>query len=186
VSWCATCDGFFFREQNIAVVGGGDSALEEAIFLTRFAERVTVVHRRAALKASKIMQKRAFANPSIEFRWDSVAEDVTGTGQVDGLIVRDTLTDQRSTLPVTGVFIAIGHDPRNDLVRGQVALDDAGYVVTESPSSRTHLSGVFACGDLVDHSYRQAITAAGSGCIAALDVERYLAGAADNREERRA
>jgi thioredoxin reductase (NADPH) len=186
VSWCATCDGFFFGEQNIAVVGGGDSALEEAIFLTRFAERVTVVHRRAALKASKIMQKRAFANPSIEFRWDSVAEDVTGTGQVDGLIVRDTLTDQRSTLPVTGVFIAIGHDPRNELVRGQVALDDAGYVVTQSPSSRTHLSGVFACGDLVDHNYRQAITAAGSGCIAALDVERYLAGAEDNREERRA
>jgi thioredoxin reductase (NADPH) len=186
VSWCATCDGFFFRQQNIAVIGGGDSALEEAIFLTRFADRVTVVHRRSALKASKIMQKRAFANPSIEFRWNSVAEDVLGTERVDGLVLRDTLTDQRTTLPVTGVFIAIGHDPRNELVRGQVALDDVGYVVTESPSSRTHIPGVFACGDLVDHSYRQAITAAGSGCVAALDVERYLATVEETTQERRA
>jgi thioredoxin reductase (NADPH) len=186
VSWCATCDGFFFRQQNIAVIGGGDSALEEAIFLTRFADRVTVVHRRSALKASKIMQKRAFANPSIEFRWNCVAEDVLGTERVDGLVLRDTLTDQRTTLPVTGVFIAIGHDPRNELVRGQVALDDVGYVVTESPSSRTHIPGVFACGDLVDHSYRQAITAAGSGCVAALDVERYLATVEETTQERRA
>jgi thioredoxin reductase (NADPH) len=187
VSWCATCDGFFFREQNIAVIGGGDSALEEAIFLTRFADRVTVVHRRGALKASKIMQNRAFANPVIEFRWNSVAEDVIGTEQVDGLVVRDTLTNQRSTLPVTGVFIAIGHDPRNELVRGQVGLDDGGYVLTEGRSSRTHIPGVFACGDLVDHSYRQAITAAGSGCIAALDVEHFLAAMEeDTNQERRA
>jgi thioredoxin reductase (NADPH) len=184
VSWCATCDGFFFRDQDIAVIGGGDSALEEAIFLTRFAQRVTVIHRRSALKASKIMQKRAFANSAIEFRWNSVAEDVTGTSQVDGLVVRDTLTDQRSTLPVTGVFIAIGHDPRNELLRGQVTLDDAGYVATEGQSSRTHLPGVFACGDLVDYSYRQAITAAGSGCVAALDVERYLATVADTNPKR--
>jgi thioredoxin reductase (NADPH) len=130
------------------------------------------------------MQKRAFANSAIEFRWNSVAEDVTGTSQVDGLVVRDTLTDQRSTLPVTGVFIAIGHDPRNELLRGQVAFDDAGYVATEGQSSRTHLPGVFACGDLVDHSYRQAITAAGSGCIAALDVERYLATVAGTNPKR--
>ena len=131
------------------------------------------------------MQNRALANPLIEFRWNSVAEDVTGTERVDGLVVRDTLTDQRSTLPATGVFIAIDHDPRNELVRGQVALDDAGYVVTEAPSSRTHIPGVFACGDLVDHSYRQAITAAGSGCITALDVERYLADVEDTNPERR-
>jgi thioredoxin reductase (NADPH) len=175
VSWCATCDGFFFRGQHIAVVGGGDSALEEAIFLTRFAKHVTIVHRRDALKASKIMQKRALGNPSIEFRWNSVAEDVVGTRRVAGLVVRDILTDQPSALPVTGVFIAIGHDPRNELVHGQVALDDAGYVLTQGPSSRTQNPGVFACGDLVDHSYRQAITAAGSGRIAALDVEHYLA-----------
>ncbi|MFD9667994.1 thioredoxin-disulfide reductase [Rhodococcus sp. NPDC059968] len=175
VSWCATCDGFFFRDQHIAVIGGGDSALEEAMFLTRFAASVTVVHRRDTLKASKIMQERAFANSKIRFLWNSVAEDVIGDEQVVGLVVRDTATDHLTTLRVTGVFIAIGHDPRNDLVHGQVELDDAGYVLTEGRTSRTPVSGVFACGDLVDHTYRQAITAAGSGCSAALDVERYLA-----------
>ncbi|MFF2112665.1 thioredoxin-disulfide reductase [Rhodococcus koreensis] len=175
VSWCATCDGFFFREQHIAVIGGGDSALEEAMFLTRFAASVTVVHRRDTLKASKIMQERAFANPKIRFLWNNVPEDVIGEEQVVGLVVRDTGTDELSTLRVTGVFIAIGHDPRHELVHGQVPLDDAGYVLTEGRSSRTAVTGVFACGDLVDHSYRQAITAAGSGCTAALDVERYLA-----------
>ncbi|WP_370180030.1 thioredoxin-disulfide reductase [Rhodococcus wratislaviensis] len=177
VSWCATCDGFFFRDQHIAVIGGGDSALEEAMFLTRFAASVNVIHRRDTLKASKIMQERAFANSKIRFLWNSVAEDVIGVEQVAGLVVRDTATDQLSTLRVTGVFIAIGHDPRNELVHGQVALDDAGYVLTEGRTSRTPVSGVFACGDLVDHTYRQAITAAGSGCSAALDVERYLAAA---------
>jgi thioredoxin reductase (NADPH) len=174
VSWCATCDGFFFRDEHIAVVGGGDSALEEATFLSRFAETVTVVHRRDTLRASQIMQKRAFDNPKIRFRWNTTAEDVTGDARVDGLIVRDEATSEVSTLPVTGVFIAIGHNPRSDLVRGQVNLDQAGYVVTQGRSSRTNLAGVFACGDLVDGTYRQAITAAGSGCSAALDVERYL------------
>ncbi|MEN0136603.1 MAG: thioredoxin-disulfide reductase [Rhodococcus sp. (in: high G+C Gram-positive bacteria)] len=175
VSWCATCDGFFFRDQHIAVIGGGDSALEEANFLTRFAASVTVVHRRETLKASKIMQERAFANPKIRFQWNTVAEDVVGEEQVVGLAVRDSVTDQTSTLRVTGVFIAIGHDPRHELVHGQIPLDEAGYVLTEGRSSRTAVPGVFACGDLVDHTYRQAITAAGSGCSAALDVERFLA-----------
>jgi thioredoxin reductase (NADPH) len=175
VSWCATCDGFFFRDEHIAVIGGGDSALEEALFLSRFAETVTVVHRRDTLRASKIMQKRAFDNPKIRFRWNTIAEDVTGTARVDGLIVRDVATAGVSTLPVTGVFIAIGHDPRSDLVYGHVDLDQAGYVATQGRSSHTNLAGVFACGDLVDSNYRQAITAAGSGCSAALDVERYLA-----------
>ena len=174
VSWCATCDGFFFRDEHIAVIGGGDSALEEAMFLSRFAEAVTVVHRRDTLRASKIMQKRAFDNPKISFRWNTIAEDVTGDDRVDGLIVRDVATAEVSTLPVTGVFIAIGHDPRSDLVSGQVDLDQAGYVATQGRSSHTNLAGVFACGDLVDGTYRQAITAAGSGCSAALDVERYL------------
>jgi thioredoxin reductase (NADPH) len=174
VSWCATCDGFFFRDEHVAVIGGGDSALEEAMFLSRFAEAVTVVHRRDTLRASKIMQKRAFDNPKISFRWNAIAEDVTGDDRVDGLIVRDVATAQVSTLPVTGVFIAIGHDPRSDLVCGQVDLDQAGYVATQGRSSHTNLAGVFACGDLVDGTYRQAITAAGSGCSAALDVERYL------------
>ena len=174
VSWCATCDGFFFRDEHIAVIGGGDSALEEAMFLSRFAEAVTVVHRRDTLRASKIMQKRAFDNPKINFRWNTIAEDVTGTARVDGLIVRDVATAEVSTLPVTGVFIAIGHDPRSDLVHGHVDLDQAGYVATQGRSSHTNLAGVFACGDLVDGTYRQAITAAGSGCSAALDVERYL------------
>ena len=174
VSWCAICDGFFFRDEHIAVIGGGDSALEEAMFLSRFAEAVTVVHRRDTLRASKIMQKRAFDNPKISFRWNTIAEDVTGDDRVDGLIVRDVPMAEVSTLPVTGVFIAIGHDPRSDLVCGQVDLDQAGYVATQGRSSHTNLAGVFACGDLVDGTYRQAITAAGSGCSAALDVERYL------------
>src|SRR5271155_4175442 len=174
VSWCATCDGFFFRDEHVAVIGGGDSALEEAMFLSRFAEAVTVVHRRDTLRASKIMQKRAFDNPKISFRWNTIAEDVTGDDRVDGLIVRDVATAEVSTLPVTGVFIAIGHDPRSDLVCGQVDLDQAGYVATQGRSSHTNLAGVFACGDLGDGTYRQAITAAGSGCRAALDVERYL------------
>jgi thioredoxin reductase (NADPH) len=174
VSWCATCDGFFFRDEHVAVIGGGDSALEEAMFLSRFAEAVTVVHRRDTLRASKIMQKRVFDNPKISFRWNTIAEDVTGDDRVDGLIVRDVPTAEVSTLPVTGVFIAIGHDPRSDLVCGQVDLDQAGYVATQGRSSHTNLAGVFACGDLVDGTYRQAITAAGSGCSAALDVERYL------------
>ncbi len=175
VSWCATCDGFFFRGQHIAVVGGGDSALEEATFLTRFAESVTVIHRRDALRASKVMQERAFNDPKIRFMWDTVVDDVLGGDKVEGLSVRNVKTGAASTLPVTGLFVAIGHDPRSELVRGQVTLDDAGYVVVDAPSTRTNVAGVFACGDLVDHTYRQAITAAGSGCAAALDAERWLA-----------
>jgi thioredoxin reductase (NADPH) len=175
VSWCATCDGFFFRGQHIAVVGGGDSALEEATFLTRFAESVTLIHRRDALRASKIMQERAFANPKIRFQWDTVVEDVLGADKVEGLTVRNVRTGETSRLDVTGLFVAIGHDPRSELIRGQVALDAEGYVVVDTPSTRTDVPGVFACGDLVDHTYRQAITAAGSGCAAALDAERWLA-----------
>ncbi len=175
VSWCATCDGFFFRGQHIAVVGGGDSALEEATFLTRFAQSVTVVHRRDTLRASKIMQERAFADPKITFRWNSVVTGVVGAEQVTGLAVRDTQTGREETLDVTGVFVAIGHDPRSGLVRGQVETDPEGYVVVAAPSTRTNLAGVFACGDLVDHTYRQAITAAGTGAAAALDAERWLA-----------
>jgi thioredoxin reductase (NADPH) len=175
VSACATCDGFFFRGQNIAVVGGGDSAMEEATFLTRFADKVTLVHRRDSLRASKIMQERAMANPKIEFLWNTVVEDVLGEDKVDGLAVRSVVSGDGSVLDVTGLFVAIGHEPRNELVRGQVTLDDAGYVVVEAPTTRTNLSGVFACGDLVDHTYRQAVTAAGTGCAAALDAERWLA-----------
>ena len=175
VSWCATCDGFFFRNQNIAVIGGGDSAIEEATFLTRFADKVTLVHRRDALRASKIMQERAFANSKIEFMWNTVVEDIVGDDKVSGLSVRHVMTGEGSTLDVTGVFVAIGHDPRNELVRGQVALDEEGYVLVDAPSTRTSVPGVFACGDLVDHTYRQAVTAAGTGCAAALDAERYLA-----------
>lgn len=174
VSWCATCDGFFFRNEDVAVIGGGDSALEEAMFLSRFAKTVTVIHRRDTLRASRIMQQRAFANPKIRFIWHTVAEDVTGEDRVDGLIVRDVVTEELLTLSVTGVFVAIGHDPRSALVAGQVTLDAAGYVVPQGRSSRTSLAGVFACGDLVDNTYRQAVTAAASGCCAALDVERYL------------
>jgi len=175
VSACATCDGFFFRDHDIAVVGGGDSALEEATFLSKFAHSVTIVHRRDALRASKIMQDRAYANDKVNFRWNSEVTDVIGDDKVAGVTVRDTVTGVTDQLPVTGLFVAIGHDPRSDLFRGQVDLDDAGYVKVEQPSTRTNLDGVFACGDLVDHTYRQAITAAGTGCAAALDAERWLA-----------
>ncbi|MCU0265713.1 MAG: thioredoxin-disulfide reductase [Actinomycetia bacterium] len=175
VSWCATCDGFFFRDQDIAVVGGGDTALEEATFLTRFARSVTIVHRRDALRASKVMQDRAFANDKIRFAWDSVVTDVLGEDKVSGVRVRNVTTGAESTLDVTGLFVAIGHDPRSELVAGQVTTDAEGYVVVDHPSTRTNLAGVFACGDLVDHHYRQAVTAAGTGCAAALDAERYLA-----------
>ncbi|HET9655192.1 MAG TPA: thioredoxin-disulfide reductase [Kineosporiaceae bacterium] len=176
VSWCATCDGFFFRDQDIAVVGGGDSAVEEATFLTRFARSVTLVHRRDSLRASKIMQQRAFNDPKLSFAWNAAPVEVLGTdGKVSGLLLADTLTGQQRTLPVTGVFVAIGHEPRTELVKGQVDLDDAGYITVAHPTTATNLPGVFACGDVVDHTYRQAITAAGTGCSAALDAERYLA-----------
>jgi thioredoxin reductase (NADPH) len=175
VSWCATCDGFFFRDQDIAVVGGGDSALEEATFLTRFAKSVTLVHRRDALRASKIMQERALANEKLHFAWNSTVEDVLGDPKVSGLVLKDTVTGETRQLPVTGLFVAIGHDPRSELVRGQVDLDPEGYVLVEGRTTATNIPGVFACGDLVDHTYRQAITAAGSGCAAALDAERFLA-----------
>ena len=179
VSWCATCDGFFFRDKHIAVVGGGDSAVEEATFLTRFGESVTIVHRRGELRASKIMAERALTNPKISFAWNSVVEDVLGEDSVTGLRLRDVETGETATLDVGGVFVAIGHDPRNELIKGQVTLDDEGYVVVDAPHTRTNIPGVFACGDLVDHTYRQAITAAGSGCAAALDVEHYLDGLPD-------
>lgn len=175
VSWCATCDGFFFRDQDIAVVGGGDSALEEATFLTRFARSVTLIHRRDSLRASKIMQQRAFDNEKITFAWNSQVVDLLGQDKLSGVVLEDTVTGEQRELPVTGLFIAIGHDPRSELIKGQVTLDDEGYVVVDAPSTRTNLPGVFACGDLVDHTYRQAITAAGTGCSAALDAERYLA-----------
>ncbi len=175
VSWCATCDGFFFRGQDIAVVGGGDSAIEEATFLTRFADTVTLVHRRDSLRASKIMQERAFANDKLRFAWNSTVEDVVGDDKVSGIVLTDTVTGASRELPVTGLFVAIGHDPRSELVKGQVDLDDEGYVVVQGRSTATNVDGVFACGDLVDHTYRQAITAAGSGCAAALDAERFLA-----------
>ena len=175
VSWCATCDGFFFRDTDIAVIGGGDSALEEAIFLTRFARSVTLVHRRDALRASKIMQERAFANPKNSIRWNSVVTEVLGESKVSGLRLRDTVTGEESTLPVAGVFVAIGHDPRSDLFSGQLTADPDGYLLVEQPTTRTAIPGVFACGDVVDRSYRQAVTAAGTGCAAALDAERYLA-----------
>ncbi|MGI5162533.1 thioredoxin-disulfide reductase [Microbispora sp. CA-102843] len=174
VSWCATCDGFFFRDQDIVVVGGGDTAMEEAIFLTRFAKSVTVIHRRDSLRASKIMQDRAFANEKIRFVWDSEVADVLGEERVSGVRVRNVKTGEESDLPVGGVFVAIGHEPRTDLVKGQVDLDEQGYIVVDSPSTRTNIDGVFAAGDVVDHIYRQAITAAGTGCAAALDAERWL------------
>lgn len=176
VSWCATCDGFFFREQNIAVVGGGDSAMEEANFLTRFASKVSVIHRRDSLRASKIMAERAAANPKIEFIWNTEVIDVLGDEKVTGLKLRNLLTGDETLADYTGLFVAIGHLPRSELVVGQVDLDDEGYVKVQSGSTQTNISGVFASGDLVDHTYRQAITAAGSGCQAALDAERFLQG----------
>jgi thioredoxin reductase (NADPH) len=175
VSWCATCDGFFFREQHIAVVGGGDSAIEEATFLSRFASKVTVIHRREELRASKIMQDRAFADPKIEFAWNSEVKEIHGDDKLTGLTLFDTVTGEERHLDATGLFIAIGHDPRSELLHGQVHLDEDGYALVDHPSTRTNLPGVFASGDLVDHHYRQAVTAAGTGCAAALDAERYLA-----------
>ncbi|MFA5882690.1 MAG: thioredoxin-disulfide reductase [Acidimicrobiia bacterium] len=174
VSTCATCDGFFFREKPLAIVGGGDSALEEALFLTKFATSVTVIHRRDELRASKIMQDRAFANEKIEFRWNSVVEDIVGDGKVESLVLRDTETGAVSSLAVDGVFVAIGHDPNTQLFVGHLDLDDDGYIVTEADSTRTSVEGVFAAGDVQDHVYRQAITAAGSGCMAAIEAERWL------------
>jgi len=175
VSWCATCDGFFFRGQTIAVVGGGDSAVEEATFLTRFAEKVVLIHRRDSLRASKIMAERAKANPKIEFLWNTEVIDVLGADKVEGLKLRNTVDGTESEREFTGLFVAIGHIPRSELLTGQITLDNEGYVICEGRSTRTNLKGVFACGDLVDHTYRQAITAAGSGCAAALDAEKFLA-----------
>jgi thioredoxin reductase (NADPH) len=175
VSWCATCDGFFFRNQEIVVVGGGDSAVEEATFLTRFAAKVTIVHRRDALRASKIMQERAFGDPKIEFAWNSEVAQIHGDDKLTGLTLRDTVTGETRDIAATGLFIAIGHDPRSELVRDQLEVDDSGYVAVAAPNTHTSLEGVFASGDLVDFHYRQAITAAGTGCAAALDAERFLA-----------
>ncbi|MFE0691438.1 thioredoxin-disulfide reductase [Streptomyces xiamenensis] len=175
VSYCATCDGFFFREQHIAVIGGGDTALEEATFLSRFASTVTVVHRRDTLRASKAMQERAFADPKITFLWDSEVAEIQGDGKLSGLKIRSTTTGELSDLPATGLFVAIGHDPRVELFKGVLDLDQEGYLKVDAPSTRTNIPGVFAAGDVVDHTYRQAITAAGTGCSAALDAERYLA-----------
>lgn len=175
VSWCATCDGAFFRDKPIAVIGGGDSAVEEATFLTRFGSRVTLVHRRDELRASKAMASRAEKDPKLDFAWNSVVESVNGDARVESVTLRDTVTGETRRLEVSGVFVAIGHDPRSALVKGQVELDEAGYVKVTAGSQATNLPGVFACGDLVDHTYRQAITAAGSGCQAALDAERWLA-----------
>ncbi|NGO75917.1 thioredoxin-disulfide reductase [Streptomyces sp. YC504] len=180
VSWCATCDGFFFKDQDIAVVGGGDTAMEEATFLSRFAKAVTIVHRRDSLRASKAMQERAFADPKIKFAWDSEVAEIHGEQKLSGLTLRNTKTGETSELPVTGLFIAVGHDPRTELFKGQLDLDEEGYLKVDAPSTRTNLTGVFAAGDVVDHTYRQAITAAGTGCSSALDAERFLAALADN------
>ena len=175
VSWCATCDGFFFRNQDIVVVGGGDTAMEEATFLTRFAKSVTIVHRRDSFRASRIMAERALTNEKINVVWDSEVVEVLGDQSVTGVRVRNVHSGEEQTLDVTGFFVAIGHDPRSDLVRGQLRLDEEGYVLVDSPSTHTSAPGVFAAGDVVDHNYRQAITAAGTGCAAALDAERFLA-----------
>ncbi|MFI6693693.1 thioredoxin-disulfide reductase [Streptomyces sp. NPDC050433] len=182
VSWCATCDGFFFKDQDIAVVGGGDTAMEEATFLSRFAKSVTIVHRRDTLRASKAMQDRAFADPKIRFAWDSAVEEIHGEQKLSGLTLRNTKTGETSELPVTGLFIAVGHDPRTELFKGQLDLDGEGYLTVDAPSTRTNLTGVFAAGDVVDHTYRQAITAAGTGCSAALDAERFLSALADGEK----
>ncbi|WP_030420053.1 thioredoxin-disulfide reductase [Streptomyces sp. SCSIO 75703] len=179
VSWCATCDGFFFKDKDIAVIGGGDTAMEEATFLSRFAKSVTVVHRRDTLRASKAMQERAFADPKINFVWDSEVAEVQGDQKLSGLKLRNVKTGELSDLAVTGLFIAIGHDPRTELFKGQLDLDAEGYLQVEAPSTRTSVAGVFGAGDVVDHTYRQAITAAGTGCAAALDAERFLASLSD-------
>jgi len=175
VSWCATCDGFFFRDQEIAVVGGGDSAVEEATFLTRFAKKVYLIHRRDELRASKIMQERAFADEKLEMVWNNTVTALHGDDKLSSVTLTDTVTGDTRELAVSGLFIAIGHDPRSELLTGQVDLDEDGYVLVDHPTTRTNIDGVFACGDLVDHRYRQAITAAGTGCAAALDAERLLA-----------
>jgi thioredoxin reductase (NADPH) len=174
LSTCATCDGFFFRNQEIAVAGGGDSAVEEATFLTKFASKVTLIHRRDSLRASKIMQERAFNNPKIEFMWNTVVEDLIGDTKLEGAVVRNVLTNDVTTLPVTGLFVAIGHRPNTDLFKGVLDMEDSGYLITRPGSSYTNVAGVFACGDVQDYTYRQAITAAGSGCMAAIDCERWL------------
>ena len=182
VSWCATCDGFFFKDQDIAVIGGGDTAMEEATFLSRFAKSVTIVHRRDTLRASKAMQERAFADPKIKFVWDSEVAEVQGEQKLSGLKLRNIKTGELSDLAVTGLFIAIGHDPRTELFKGQLELDEEGYLKVSAPSTRTNLTGVFGAGDVVDHTYRQAITAAGTGCSAALDAERFLSALADEEK----
>ncbi|MEU6365110.1 thioredoxin-disulfide reductase [Streptomyces sp. NPDC046931] len=183
VSWCATCDGFFFKDQDIAVIGGGDTAMEEATFLSRFARSVTIVHRRDTLRASKAMQDRAFADPKIKFVWDSEVAEIKGDPKLEGLTLRNLKTGELTELPATGLFIAIGHDPRTELFKGQLDLDEEGYLKVNAPSTRTNLTGVFGAGDVVDHTYRQAITAAGTGCSAALDAERFLAALADTEQQ---
>lgn len=175
LSYCATCDGFFFRDKRIVVIGGGDSAVEEAIFLTKFGSKVTLIHRRNEFRASKILQDRAFANSKIEFIWDTVATEVVGTNKVDGLKLRHTITGEDSYLETDGLFVAVGHDPATEIFKGQLDMDPSGYILIEHPTTKTSVEGVFAAGDCVDHIYRQAITAAGMGCEAAIDAERYLA-----------
>ena len=179
LSTCATCDGFFFRSHEIAVVGGGDSAIEEALFLTKFADKVTIIHRRDSLRASKIMQERAFKNDKIGFLWNHTVVDLLGENKLEGAVVEDVDTGERTTLPVTGLFVAIGHRPNTDLFKGILDMDAAGYLLTAPDGSATKIQGVFACGDVQDHTYRQAITAAGSGCMAAIDAERWLEAVGD-------